>query len=43
MGVVVLYARLILVSLVAILFVPVLHRVLHKVHLEPEAHDEDLS
>ncbi|MDF1824225.1 MAG: hypothetical protein P1U68_06265 [Verrucomicrobiales bacterium] len=33
-GVFILYARLIFVSTVAILFVPVLHRILHKLHFE---------
>jgi len=35
-GFFVLYARLVFVSLIAILLVPVLHRILHKIHLAPD-------
>ena len=35
-GFFVLYARLVFVSMIAIVSVPILHRVLHKLHLEDE-------
>lgn len=37
----VLYARIIFVALVAILLVPVLHRILHVLHLDPKLIDEE--
>lgn len=35
-GVFVLFARLVFVTLVAVLFVPLLHRIFHRLHLDPQ-------